>query len=119
MDLEDDAVPAPAGAADEADDGQYEAPVDPWPPATFDMPLRQPLELKDGHTLRSLPLREPTDGEWGEIGAEKEHLQRRRAISVICGITMADAAKIGIGDATRAEAYLISFFAIGRAIGVA
>lgn len=88
-----------------------------FPPSEWEMPLRKPVEHL-GEVYESLPLREPTDEQWGLVMAEAEGGPRRRkAIALCAGVPEGAVAKMGIGDAARAEAYLVSFFDIAQAIG--
>lgn len=88
-----------------------------WPDAEWDLLLRKPLAKKDGATITSIMLREPTGAEWEEIMAHPVATRRRYSISIIGGVPMGDLARVGIGDLVRGEAYLTSFFDVGQAIG--
>jgi len=97
------------------DEGADQDFVIAWPDPEFELVLRKPVEHAD-ETITSVMLREPTGGEWEEIFAQPEKLRRRYAVSRVGGIPMAVAAKIGIGDLVRGEAYLNSFFEVGLVI---
>lgn len=88
-----------------------------WPAPEWDLELRKPLAKKDGSTITSIMLREPTGAEWEDIMAHPVATRRRYSISRIGGVPMGDLAGVGIGDLVRGEAYLTSFFDIGQAIG--
>jgi hypothetical protein len=89
-----------------------------WPQADWEMPLRKALTLPEGGEIASLQLREPTEAEWETAKAKEPALQRRSLIAAVSGVPVQVVARMGIGDAVRAEEYLSSFFAAGLAIGV-
>lgn len=87
-----------------------------WPPETFELMLRKSVTHLDV-TYDRLSLREPTDQEFEQIMKAPEGTKRRFAVSLVTGIPSGAIAQMGIGDTVRAEAYLLSFFDIGQAIG--
>lgn len=102
---------------DAALDLEVAAPLAPqWPPAELVLTLRAPVTDKAGTEYAELHLREPTDDEWTKFSEHPEETRRRFAIHTIAKIPMEVAARLGIGDAVRAEAYLGSFFEFGQAI---
>lgn len=101
---------------DEAADGSDVPDGPQWPPSELVLVLRSPVTDKAGSEIAELHLREPTDDEWTKFSDHPEATRRRYAISTIAKIPMEAAAKIAIGDAVRAEAYLGSFFEFGQAI---
>lgn len=105
----------PETARDEGDDAP--AVEFDFPPAEFELVLRKPVEHA-GETYDRLHLREPTDEEWEKIMSKPDREHRRFGLALISGVPEKAIAKIGIGDTVRGEAYLASFFDIGRVRGL-
>ncbi|MBS0360515.1 MAG: hypothetical protein JSR98_03975 [Proteobacteria bacterium] len=101
-----------------ASNSDTEAPAtdSPWPPSTWDLPLRHPVHDAAGGLIDILHLREPTDDEWVKAYEHPPETRRRFIVSTVCGVPMQTVAKIGVGDLEVAARYLSGFFDVATEI---